>query len=883
MKKTMKWLIMPMLVLCMLLSGVSASAASAKISKKSATLTVGKSITLSVKNNKKKVTWKTNNKKVATVSQKGVVTAKKQGKATITATVGAKKYTCKVTVKAAPKVKKVKLNKTSASVGVGQKLQLQASVLPANAGNKSVKWSSSNKKVATVSNKGVVTAKKAGSATITATAADGSKKKASCKLTVVKSGKPSGTGTQDGSDNKGGTGAQGNTGNKGDTGSQGSTGTQSGSSNQGSTGTQNGSGNQGSTGTQGGSGDQGSTGTQGGSGNQGSTGTQGGAGNQGSTGTQGGSGNQGGTGTQSGSGNQGTTGNQGDSGSQTTPGTAKTVVEIRATCSLTSASSIDEVEAASFSVYKIYSDGSEEKGSPADYTVTIKDNSSSDVYVCTIESKDGKYKCTLTVKKNLPTVTDIVASCIYQEVPYEHSFKTTDFEVYEVYSDGTKKKAAHKVTEKIAYADGYYVVTVTCEGIEKQLKVKVTNPPAAGDTSADTPTDIPTLTSLRYSMNPAYVYVGEGLKDGQLRVTAKYSDRTSEEVKNYTCDFTPQKTAGLCKFKVEYQGIVNELTIQVIEKPVEATITGIEASCKLDEVTLEYDFSAEDFEVYAIYSDGTKRPVGFEFTGKYADGYYNITITSGSYKKELQVKVTNPPTESDTPYLTGVRFELSPSWVYVGEDLKEDQIIVTARYSDGSSQIVKDFQCDFTPKSTAGKYTFNVTWGNVTRQFTIEVRDRSSEPEEARLTGLDAEFNRNYIYSDEEPVASDILLTGTYSDGSVKKIEDFTFDFTPATEHKGQAVITIHYGEYSLTLSVTSLVRTEPKWVEFRYKFDKIKVNENISKDWIQVFATDYDGNVTETKDFSITFTPQSIPGTYPCTVSYKGFSKTLMVEVVAE
>ena len=70
---------------------------------------------------------------------------------------------------------KVKINKTKTTIYAGQTITLKAS------GAKNVKWSSSNKKVATVSSKGKVTAKKKGSATITVKAG---KKKATCKVTV---------------------------------------------------------------------------------------------------------------------------------------------------------------------------------------------------------------------------------------------------------------------------------------------------------------------------------------------------------------------------------------------------------------------------------------------------------------------------------------------------------------------------------------------------------------------------------------------------------------------------------------------------------------------------------------------------------------------------
>ena len=75
------------------------AAKKAKISKTKATIYVGKTIKLKVKNNKKKVKWSTSNKKVAKVSKKGKVKGIKAGKATITAKVGKKAYKCKIKVK----------------------------------------------------------------------------------------------------------------------------------------------------------------------------------------------------------------------------------------------------------------------------------------------------------------------------------------------------------------------------------------------------------------------------------------------------------------------------------------------------------------------------------------------------------------------------------------------------------------------------------------------------------------------------------------------------------------------------------------------------------------------------------------------------------------
>lgn len=135
----------------------------------------------------KKVTWSTSNSKVATVSSKGVVTAKKAGTATITvkaADSSGKKATCKVTVKKLVKITSMKMNYSSKTIYTGNTLTLKATAKPSNASILTYKWKTSNSKVATVSSKGVVTAKKAGTATITAYATDGSGKKVSCKVTV---------------------------------------------------------------------------------------------------------------------------------------------------------------------------------------------------------------------------------------------------------------------------------------------------------------------------------------------------------------------------------------------------------------------------------------------------------------------------------------------------------------------------------------------------------------------------------------------------------------------------------------------------------------------------------------------------------------------------
>lgn len=166
-----------------------------EVGKKSVALLNGRSTTVKVKVSptnatNKKLKWTTSNAKVATVNQSGKITAKGRGKATIKvmALDGSNKYaTVKVTVK--QPVTSVKLNRNSVILKVKGKAKqktvtLKATVNPKNANNKSVSWKSSNSKIATVNRKGKVTAKKRGTCYITATAKDGSKKSAKCKIVV---------------------------------------------------------------------------------------------------------------------------------------------------------------------------------------------------------------------------------------------------------------------------------------------------------------------------------------------------------------------------------------------------------------------------------------------------------------------------------------------------------------------------------------------------------------------------------------------------------------------------------------------------------------------------------------------------------------------------
>ncbi|MHB8131814.1 MAG: Ig-like domain-containing protein [Mobilitalea sp.] len=130
-----------------------------RISKKALTMLPGKTSTLAITGTNSEVAWDSSNKKIANVSGSGKITANAPGTTTITASVDGKEITCKITV--------VGINHKAIVLELGG-WSGYVKTLKINDTTSIITWSSSNKSIATVSSNGKVTAKRAGSATITA-------------------------------------------------------------------------------------------------------------------------------------------------------------------------------------------------------------------------------------------------------------------------------------------------------------------------------------------------------------------------------------------------------------------------------------------------------------------------------------------------------------------------------------------------------------------------------------------------------------------------------------------------------------------------------------------------------------------------------------------
>lgn len=119
-----------------------------------------------------RLVWSSSDGSVASVDEEGVVSGKSKGEAVITVTAVDGGYTAECRVRVYQPVTELRMDNRSMTVNTGEDIQLTATILPYDADNKSIVWSSDNPDVADVNGKGVVTGVKAGQTVIRATSED---------------------------------------------------------------------------------------------------------------------------------------------------------------------------------------------------------------------------------------------------------------------------------------------------------------------------------------------------------------------------------------------------------------------------------------------------------------------------------------------------------------------------------------------------------------------------------------------------------------------------------------------------------------------------------------------------------------------------------------
>ena len=488
MKKMRKGLIgvMCLLVIHVLSGCMMISAATPTLDITQVILSVGEKVELVVCDTDQAVKWSSSNKKVATVSQNGVVRAKRKGSVKITAKVGKKKLTCRVKGVKGQSGKNVSiiLNAKKVTMNRGSSYVLKALVFPDGEGGKLI-WKSSKKSVASVSKNGVIRARKPGKALISVYV--GSKKnKASCTVVVKKKkgSKVSAILNPAFSQNEWTPGP----------------------------------------GSTGGSSEGKTVGYH-------VTGVGNLSYSSGTNTSYGSSISQTGSGQSTGGGTSNP--EQGDGGSGQSPA---------------------------------------------------------------LDSAPPAWK----------SIVSIDAACKNESVPSGYRFRIEDFVVTEHYSDGSSARAA-AFSVSVETKNNMNTITVTDQGFQKTLYVPCI-PETGGGTDPGNETEETVKVSA--SLNPATVNVGENLSDGQLQVTLidTKTGQSLGQTGEYTTDFTPQMEAGDYPFHITCRGITLTVRVKVVDpaqsiQSISASYTGPHGKY----LVMEEGVDPSCLNITAVMGDGSLR------------------------------------------------------------------------------------------------------------------------------------------------------------------------------------------------------------------------------------------------------------------------------------
>lgn len=230
-----------------------------------------------------------------------------------------------------------------------------------------------------------------------------------------------------------------------------------------------------------------------------------------------------------------------------------------------------------------------------------------------------------------------------------------------------------------------------------------------------------TLTGIDavFTQGAAVIYPTTSLDDLKqyLVVTAQYDDGTTMNVTDYTLSGT--LTAGISTITATYQGFSDTFTVNVTAQPV---MTGINAvftqGAAVIYTTASLDSLRQYLTVDANFSDGSSiRVNAYTLSGTLAAGTSTITAAYEGFTDDFTVVVTAAPTVTsiDAVYTQGNVI------VYDGDilDKLKCSLVVTANYSDGTTQVVDDYSLSGT--LATGISTITVTSEGLTDTFSVEV------------------------------------------------------------------------------------------------------------------------------------------------------------------
>ena len=420
------------------------------------------------------------------------------------------------------------------------------------------------------------------------------------------------------------------------------------------------------------------------------------------------------------------------------------------------------------------------------------------------------------------------------EIFEEEEYKKDYIKVVEMWSDGSEVE-----TDNFSFYlnkdTGVLTVTHTPTGESKEFSIKVKNKP--------------TLARVRAEISKSTVNLNGEYPRDAITVTEIYSDGTSQVSDNFNYQIDTSK-AGKTTLTVTYLGAndaVYNFTVDVVDT---VKLVGISAEY-IGSSPLSIEDSSKlktsDFEVLGIYSDDTEERLdSFKIDIAYDNNENPTKVIATIYHilSSDEVDDSVSPAEVVIPLdvkqdeseegkkIEKVDFFLDPNYIYVGEDLAEEQVYANVVYSDGSGEKVtkSDLTLDFTPKGEPGKYDISVSYGEAHGVLSVTVKSA----DENDLVSIEATCSVGVLTTDTEVPKESIKVTGYYRNGETKEIEDFDVKLENSGVHGVNSKLTITVVDEngkSYTVTIRNVPTKSPEsWtkVSSTYVGDKMIKDEKI-------------------------------------------------------
>lgn len=398
-----------------------------------------------------------------------------------------------------------------------------------------------------------------------------------------------------------------------------------------------------------------------------------------------------------------------------------------------------------------------------------------------------------------------------------------------------------------------------------------------------------TIVSANCVVSNDSVEVGESLKKSVISVTVTYSDGTKGTITNFSHNFTSKSVPGTYDVAITVPGFSKKLhfNLKVKERSAvtpSAELKGINAICCLNEVEYGYSFEKSDFVVKGVYSDGTKKLLGsWSYKASYTSKTCTVVVSHGDFSTTftIPVKQKSSGSEEEKEKLVRVRFKLLKGTIYVGEDLAQEDVKVTAIYQKGSEMYEREvtgWKSNFTKQSKEGSYEFKVTWGNTSGTLHINVIKKGK-----KIVRYTARYNKSYILLGSPLNPDDLIVNAVYEDGTTGRIT-CEYDYTEASKsgEQGTIVVKIPNSTKRLTLKVWNYDRNAITNLEVKTYTPEIYVGESLQKKDFIVTGTKVTGEKEEMResDFDLSWTSKDEAGVYPLVISCRGLKVEIDITV---